>query len=102
MWTSDSLLVDKLDASGPGQTLEKFKGDMKFEESGTGTFATYSGIWWFSDNESDIVILSSALGSPVTANIIELKTTSFKITTTFPNPVPGSAPLNIRMTFKPK
>ena len=101
-WTSDSLLVNKLKADDPGGMLEKFKGDMKFEEGGTGTFGQYTGTWWFSDNETDIVIVSAELLAPMTTNIVELKTSSLKITTIFPNLADINHPFSIRMTFKPK
>ena len=38
IWTSDSLLAEGIDASGPGQILEKFKGDAKFNKDYTGYF----------------------------------------------------------------
>ena len=31
-WTSDSLLADGIDASDPGELLEKFKGDVVFNK----------------------------------------------------------------------
>jgi hypothetical protein len=102
VWSSDSLLVNMADASGPGQMLEKFKGDMKFEKGGTGTFGQYSGTWWFSDNETNIVIVAPELTGPLTANIVVLSASSLKITTTFPNLADLNHPFNIRMTFKPK
>lgn len=101
-WLSDSLLVNGVDASGIGGLLEDFKGDVKFNEDGTGTFGNYTGEWLFGLNETQLIISSDSLPLPITANIKELTSTSLKITTNFPNPlVPGST-LNIRMTFKPK
>ena len=99
-WLSDSLLVDGKDASGPGHFLEKFKGDMKFNKDGTGSFGEYSGTWIFSLNETELVIITESLAFPLTTKIIELSPSSLKITTGFP--VIGSAELKIRMTFKPK
>ena len=102
IWASDSLLVNMVDAGNPGQLLEKFKGDMKFEKGGTGTFGQYSGTWWFSDNETKLVINSPEISFPLTANLVVLAATSLKITTTFPNLADVNNPFKIRMTFKPK
>lgn len=101
-WTSDSLLVDGTDASGPGQLLENFKGDADFKKDGTGTFGQYTGTWRFAYEERKVVIESTALIIAVSANIIELTTSSLKITTLFPNQAEPTNPLNIRMTFKEK
>jgi hypothetical protein len=99
VWTSDSLLVNGFDASGPGQLLEKFKGDAKFNKNGTGSFGQYTGTWRFSYNETNLVIESDSLLLPLTTNIVELTAISLKVTTVFPS---SPDPLNIRMTFKAK
>lgn len=101
IWKSDSLLVDGADASGPGGVLEKFKGDAEFRADGTGDFGLYNGRWYFYDNERDITIASDSLRFPLTSRIVELTETSFKITTSFPSPVPG-VNFAIRITFIPK
>lgn len=101
-WKSDSLLVNGEDASGPGGMLEKFKGDAKFEKDGSGYFGIYKGSWRFSYGETNIVIESDSLQLPVTAKIILLTQSDFKITTIYPNLLNPSNPYNIRMTFKPK
>ena len=98
VWTSDSLLADGVDASGPGQILEKFKGDVTFRKDGTGTFGQYSGTWLFTDNEANLAIDSPDLPLPLTTHIVELKASSLKVTFAFPS-VPV---VNVRMTFKPK
>ena len=95
VWASDSLLVNGEDASGPGELLENFKGDVKFNEDYTGTFGSYTGKWRFAFDETQIVISSDSLPIPLTAIIAELTETSLKITTNFSS-------LNIRMTFKAK
>lgn len=97
-WTSDSLLADGVDASGPGQILEKFKGDVTFNKDGTGTFGQYSGTWIFADNETSLAIDSPDLPFTLTTHIVELKATSLKVTFTYP----GVTTINVRMTFKPK
>lgn len=97
-WTSDSLLADGADASGPGQILEKFKGDVRFNEDGTGTFGQYTGTWSFTDNEVNLAIDSPDLPFTLTTHIIELKSTSLKVTFTYP----GATLIDVRMTFKPK
>jgi len=99
-WVSDSLLVDGQDASGPGEMLEKFKGDAEFFEDGSGYFGQYDGGWYFTNNETDITITSDSLQLPLTSNIIELTSESFKITTQFP--VVPNVYLDIRITFKAK
>jgi hypothetical protein len=101
-WTSDSLLAEGVDASGPGQMLEKFKGDARFEKDGTGYFGKYKGTWRFSYSETNVVIDSDSLQVPLTANIILLNESSLKITTTYPNLLNPSNPTDIRMTFKSK
>jgi hypothetical protein len=95
VWTSDSLLVNGEDASGPGGLLENFKGDVNFNEDYTGNFGNYTGKWRFASNETQIVISSDSLFFPLTAIIAELTQTSFKITTSYSS-------TNIRMTFKAK
>jgi hypothetical protein len=100
VWASDSLLVNGVDASGPGELLENFKGDAIFNEDHTGTFGTYTGTWRFAFNESQLVISSESLPITITAVIAELTETSLKITTSYQ--IPPSTTLNLRMTFKAK
>lgn len=100
-WVSDSLLVDGVDASGPGGLLEKFAGDAVFNVDGTGYFGQYEGKWYFSNGEKDITINSDDLAFPLTCRIVELTSTSFKITTNFPTGIEGIY-MVIRITFKPK
>lgn len=99
-WRSDSLLVNGTDASLG--VLKNFIGDVKFNEDNTGTFGNYKGSWIFALNETEIIITSDSLLLPITARIAELKSTSLKLTTTFPDPNNFANQLNIRMTFKPK
>jgi len=98
-WTSDSLLADGIDASGPGGLLEKFKGDVVFKVDGTGTFGQYTGTWMFVDNQTNLVIESPELVAALTTHIVELTETSLKVTFAFTT-LEGTK--NIRMTFKPK
>jgi hypothetical protein len=102
IWASDSLLAEGVDASGSGQTLEKFKGDAKFNKDHTGYFGKYTGTWRFAYNETNIVIESDSLQLPITANIVLLNNAEFKITTAYPNISNPSNPIDIRMTFKAK
>jgi len=103
VWTTDSLLVNDLDASGPGQVLEKFKGDAKFNEDGTGTFGAYAGTWRFPDQtRTQLVIVTDSLALPLTTNIVELTKQSLKITTELPDMTGMAENLRIRMTFKTK
>lgn len=97
-WTSDSLLAGGVDASGTGQMLEKFRGEVTFREDGTGSFGQYTGTWMFADNETSLTIASPDLSFPLTTHIVELKATSLKVTFTFP----AVPPVNVRMTFKPR
>ncbi len=94
VWASDSLLAKGEDASGPGQSLENFKGDAKFYPDGTGYFGVYTGRWRFAQSETEIVIITDELPGPLSTKIVELTQTSLKITTT--NPINQDA---IRMTF---
>ncbi len=98
-WTSDSLLADGVDASDPGEILEKFKGDILFNDDGTGTFGQYTGTWRFVDNETNLAIMSPELTFTLTTHIVELTKTSLKVTFAYPT-LEGTK--NIRMTFKPK
>ena len=100
VWQSDSLLVNGVDAGGPGGLLENFNGDIKFNTDYTGTFGSYTGTWRFAFNETQIVISSDSLPLPLTAVINELTQSSLKITTSYQLPPAGS--INIRMTFKAK
>jgi hypothetical protein len=99
VWASDSLLANGVDASGPGEKLEKFKGDATFKKDGTGTFGQYIGTWMLVDNDANLAITSPDLPVPsIATTIVELTSTSLKVTFIYPDLVP----LNIRMTFKPK
>jgi hypothetical protein len=99
-WHSDSLLVNGVDASGPGGMLESFNGIVKFNTDYTGTFGSYTGTWRFAFNETQIVIQSDSLQLPITAVIDELTKTSLKIKTSYAIPQVGT--INLRMTFKPQ
>jgi hypothetical protein len=101
-WVSVSLLANDIDASGPSGMLKNFKGEAKFNEDGTGNFGVYTGTWRFAFNETQIVITTDSLPVPLTTQIAELTTLSLKITTTYPDPVTPTIPVNIRMTFKAK
>lgn len=98
VWTSDTLLANGEDASGPGELLEKFNGDAKFSEDGTGVFGDYKGNWSFSTDETKITISSDSLMLPIVCKLIILTTDSLKITTAVPDKV-TFVPINIRMTF---
>jgi len=102
IWVSDSLLANGVDASGPGQMLENFKGEAKFNEDMTGYFGVYTGTWRFAFDETQIVITTASLPIPLTTIIAELTKTSLKITTSYPDPLKPTTPVNIRMTFKAK
>ncbi len=101
-WSADSLLANGIDASGPGGILEKFRGDARFEEDGTGKFGDYSGTWRLNVEETQLTIVTDSMPLPIIANIKELTRLSLKITTLVPNPLDQYNPFNIRMTFKAK
>lgn len=101
-WTSDSLLADGQDASGPGELLENFKGDVRFYENGTGYFGQYEGTWAFTNQETQLVINSPDLLAALTVNIEELTSNSLKLTTQFPSSANPDTYVDIRMTFVPK
>ena len=100
VWTTDSLLANGIDASGPDGMLKIFKGEFKFNEDGTGYFGIYTGTWRFAYNETNIVIETDSLPFPVTTKIAELTKISLKVTTIYPDPL--GVPTNLRMTFKAK
>jgi len=99
IWESDSLLANGVDASGPGELLEDFAGEAKFNKDGTGYFGEYTGTWAFSGSENYLTIASDSLPVPLTTKIEELTSISLKITTSFPA-VPEA--IDIRITFKAK
>ena len=102
VWTTDSLLANEVNAGGPGGILEKFKGDARFKEDGTGYFGKYTGTWRFNNDETKITIVTDSLVLPIISDIIELTNISLKIKTLIPNPVNPFEPIRIRMTFKSK
>jgi hypothetical protein len=102
VWQSDSLVADGIDASGPGGLLEKFKGEAKFMEDGSGSFGNYSGQWRLSADDKQLTITTDSLPLPITCNIRELTAASLKITATITIPLQPLVPVNIRMTFKAK
>jgi hypothetical protein len=102
VWTTESLLANGIDASGPGQLLEKFKGDAEFREDGTGYFGLYTGTWYFAFQETEIVIQTDSLPIPLTALIDQLTASLLKITTSVTTAQNPSVPVNIEMTFKAK
>ena len=99
VWATDSLLANGIDAGGPGGILEKFKGDAKFNEDGTGYFGSYTGEWRFNHDETEITIVTDSLALPIICDIAELTHESLKITTVVPNPLLPLASIDIRMTF---
>ncbi len=101
-WAADSLLANGQNAGGPGQLLENFKGDAKFNENGTGVFGKYEGNWSFSPDETKVTIVSDSLQLPIICNIKQLTTQSLKITTAVPDKNNPLIAIAIRMTFKTK
>jgi hypothetical protein len=101
-WVSDSLLANGEDASEPGEILAKFKGEIIFNEDGTGVFGVYTGTWTFAYNETQILIDSDSLPLRLTTQIVELTASSLKITTEYPDLTNSSNTIYIRMTFNPK
>jgi hypothetical protein len=100
VWTSDSLLANGIDASGPAGMLKNFKGEAKFNQDGTGYFGLYTGTWRFAYNDTQIIITTDSLPLPLTTKIAELTKLSLKVTTSYPNVLNPAAPTLIRMTFK--
>lgn len=95
-WSTDSLLMNGQDASGPGEIMEKFKGTAKFNKDGTGTFGMYTGTWRFPDKtRTQLVLVTDSLPLPLTTSIVELTDISLKVT--FMLPVSSD---RYRMTFK--
>lgn len=97
-WSTDSLLMNGQDASGPGEIMEKFKGTAKFNKDGTGTFGMYTGTWRFPDKtRTQLVLVTDSLPLPLTTSIVELTDISLKVTFM----LPGFTD-RYRMTFKAK
>ncbi|MBS4058768.1 MAG: hypothetical protein KG029_00050 [Bacteroidetes bacterium] len=102
IWVSDSLLVDGQDASGPGEILEKFKGEVKFNRDATGYFGQYTGSWRFAEDRTAIIITTDSLPIPLSTWIEELTEKSLKINTAYPSLTNPEEDMDIRMTFKAK
>ena len=106
VWLSDSLTINGQDASGEGQLLNKFKGEVRFNKDGSGNFGTYNGTWRFPDNTRKQLLIESdslPLNLPLTLQIAELTAKSLKVSTQFPDfSGSGTGTLKIRMTFKAK
>lgn len=100
IWVSDSLLVDGLDASGPGGILEKFKGAAKFNRDATGYFGQYTGSWRFAEDRTAIIITTDSLPVPLSTWIDELSSSALKINTAYPSLENPDEDMQIRMTFK--
>jgi len=98
-WVSDSLLANGIDASGPDQMLENFKGEANFNADGSGEFGKFSGTWRFAFEETQLVIETDSLPIPLATIISELTKTSLKINTSY---TILDRATNIRMTFKAK
>jgi hypothetical protein len=107
-WESESLFINGIDASGPGDLLENFKGTAKFNKDGTGNFGAYTGTWRFLQDytilEIKTVIAIGETQVPITlpADIIELTASILKIETNFPNFENPGEELQIEMTFRAK
>lgn len=102
VWTTESLLANGVDASGPGGILEQFKGDAKFNEDGTGHFGNYTGSWRFNVDQTQLVIVADSLFIPIITDIVELNASSMKVTFLYPNSLDPPNPINIQITFKVK
>lgn len=105
IWESDSLLINGIDASGPGQMLEIFKGEARFNEDGTGTFGNFSGTWRFAQNETQLVIQSDSLpfGLPLSTIIHLLTEEELKVSTSFPDLTNlANPPIQVRLAFTAK
>ena len=107
-WESESLFINGIDASGPGDLLENFKGTAKFNKDGTGYFGAYTGTWRFLQDytilEIKTVIAFGEAQVPIIlpADIIELTASILKIETNFPNFENPGEELKIEMTFRAK
>ncbi len=102
IWLSDSLLAGGVNASGPGEILEKFAGETKFNLDGTGTIGQYIGNWKFNEAETQLIITSDSLPAAVTTFISELTESSLKVATVFPLNNDPKNLIGIKMTFIPK
>jgi hypothetical protein len=102
VWTSDSLKANGVEAGNPGEFLANFNGDAEFYEDGTGYFGIYTGEWRFNTTETEITIITTEMPLPIVCNIVQLTSSSLKVTTVVPDPVNTSEIVNVRMAFKPK
>mgnify|MGYP004702466237 CR=1 FL=1 len=100
VWVSDSLLVNGIDASGPGQVLANFKGEARFLKDGTGLFANFTGTWRFAQNDTQLILTSPDYPVPITTIIEELSRSNLRISTELPHPLLPGTIMRVRMTFK--
>lgn len=104
-WMSDSLIAKSADAAA-AQTaqlfLENFRGEAMFNKDLTGYFGVFTGTWHFAYNETALVIESPSLPATLSTTVVELTTSSLKVTLGYPNVADPTKPINIRMTFKDK
>ena len=100
VWASDSLLVNGEDASGPGELLENFKGDVKFNEDYTGNFGIlYRNMEIRLRRNTDCHLIRLP---PYPAHGNNCRTDPDLIKNNNKLPVPPTDTINIRMTFKAK
>ena len=100
VWVSDSLLVNGIDAGGPGQILANFRGEARFLKDGTGLFANFTGTWRFAQNDTRLLITSPDYPVPITTIIEELSRSNLRLSTELPHPLLPGTIMRVRMTFK--
>lgn len=102
VWVSESILVNGVKPEGDWDFLNEFTGEAKFNKDGTGYFGSYTGEWRFNEAETEITIVPAAIGLPIITEIIELTSTTLKISPTIPNPQNPQESADIIMIFKAK
>lgn len=100
IWASDSLLANGVDASGPGEMLETFKGNAIFNTDGSGVLGNYNATWTLSVDNTEITIITVEPAMEIITTIRELTKTSLKITTAVADINNPGQFIEIRMTFK--
>ncbi len=100
IWASDSLLANGVDASGPGEMLETFKGNAFFNTDGTGVLGEYDATWVLSVDNTEITINTTDPPMEIITTIRELTKESLKITTAVADISNPGQFIEIRMTFK--
>lgn len=102
VWTTESIVATGTDTTGIGILIKQLEGDAKFNVDGTGYFGSFTGLWWFNPDKTEIAIKPQALGITIVTEIIQMTPQSLKLSTPVTLPTHPLDLINLLMTFKAK